>query len=417
MMSKLWISSTLILSSSVFAGDFIDKSSVQLTARNFYFDRDFQEQSARPAAKDWSQGFILKATSGYTEGTVGFGVDILATAGFKLIADSEDGGTGNLPRNPVTNKATNAYGQIGVTAKAKMSQTELKIGTLTPMNPVLVASPARLLPQTYRGISLNSKEITGLDLQAAYIDKVNQRESTNFENIRISGVNGRYHAAETDGLYYVGGNYQLTQPLKLTAFYMDVNDLYQQSMIGASYLYKFSDQTSLNSEIRYYRSREDGKAKAGLVDNDLYHSYFTLKHKNHKFILSTFNHKGMTAFPYLAGGETGLLIDTWPAEFLNPKEKVYSFRYEYDFKDYVPGLRFMTRYTMGRDIYAPALGGTNLKEHETDFDIGYTVQSGWLKNLGLRARYSMYDNNMSARANIKPSNETRINIDYTWKFK
>lgn len=67
---------------------------------------------------------------------------------------------------------------------------------------------------------------------------------------------------------------------------------------------------------------------------------------------------------------------------LNPKEKAYSFRYEYDFKDYVPGLRFMTRYTTGHNIYAPNLGGTNLKERETDFDLGYTVQSGWLKNLG-----------------------------------
>ena len=46
---------------------------------------------------------------------------------------------------------------------------------------------------------------------------------------------------------------------------------------------------------------------------------------------------------------------------LNPKEKAYSFRYEYDFKDYVPGLRFMTRYTTGHNIYAPNLGGTNLK--------------------------------------------------------
>nr|WP_319005297.1 OprD family outer membrane porin [Acinetobacter baumannii] len=35
------------------------------------------------------------------------------------------------------------------------------------------------------------------------------------------------------------------------------------------------------------------------------------------------------------------------------------------FKDYVPGLRFMTRYTTGHNIYAPNLGGTNLKERET----------------------------------------------------
>lgn len=416
-MYKPWIYSTLILSSSAFAGDFIDKSTVELTTRNYYFDRDFQEQSAYPAAKDWTQGFIFKANSGYTEGTIGFGVDVLATAGFKLSADAKYAGTGNLPRDPVTNKPADSYGEIGVTGKVKVSQTEMRVGTLLPMTPVLVASPARLLPQTYRGVSLDSKDIQDLNIQAAYINQVNQRDSTNYENMRISGVNGRFKSAETNGLYYVGGYYQLMPPIKLTAFYMSVNDLYQQTMVGASYLYKFSDQTSLNSQLRYYRSRKDGQAKAGLIDNDLYHSNFELKHQNHKFIFSTFHHFGSTAFPYLTGGETGLLIDTWPAEFLNPKEKVYSFRYEYDFKNYVPGLRFMTRYTMGRDIYAPNLGGTHMKEHETDFDIGYTIQTGWLKNLGLRARYAMYDNNMSAKANIKPANETRINIDYTWKFK
>lgn len=59
-MSKLWMYSTLMLSGSVWAGSFIDNSSVELTTRNFYFDRDYQEQSAYPAAKDWTQGFILK---------------------------------------------------------------------------------------------------------------------------------------------------------------------------------------------------------------------------------------------------------------------------------------------------------------------------------------------------------------------
>lgn len=416
-MSKLWMYSTLMLSGSVWAGSFIDNSSVELTTRNFYFDRDYQEQSAYPAAKDWTQGFILKANSGYTEGTVGFGLDVLATAGFKLDADAEHGGTGNLPIDTRTNEPADSYGEIGVTAKAKMSQTELRVGTLMPMNPILVASPARLLPQTYRGISLTSKDIKDFDLQAAYLDKVNHRDSTNYEKIKISGVNGRFKSAETDGLYYLGGNYQFNPALKLTAFYMDVDDLYNQTMVGALHQYKINDTTNFSSQLRYYRSRDDGQAKAGLVDNDLYHAHFELKHQNHKFIFGTFQHHGDTAFPYLTGGETGLLIDTWPGEFLNPKEKAYSFRYEYDFKDYVPGLRFMTRYTTGHNIYAPNLGGTNLKERETDFDLGYTVQSGWLKNLGLRARYAIYDNNMLSTANIKPVNETRINIDYTWKFK
>lgn len=416
-MRKIWMASSMLLSVPVFAGSFIDNSHVELTTRNFYFDRDYQEQSTYPAAKDWSQGFILKANSGYTEGKVGFGLDILATAGFKLVADAQHAGTGNLPRDARTNEPASSYGEIGLTAKAKMSQTEVKVGTLTPMNPVLVASPARLLPQTYRGISVQSKDIQNLDLQTAYIDKVNHRDSTNYEKIKISGVNGRFKAAETDGLYYVGGHYDLDTAFKLTSFYMNVDDLYDQTLLGIQHKYAISPQTLLTSQLRYYRSRDEGQAKAGLVDNDLWHAHFELKHDSHKFIFGSFQHHGETAFPYLSGGETGLLIDTWPGEFLNPKEKVYSFRYEYDFKKIIPGLRFMTRYTTGNNIEAPHLGGTNLKEDELDFDLGYTVQTGVLKNLGLRARYAMYDNNMLSTANIKPVNETRINIDYTWKFK
>ncbi len=416
-MRKIWIASSMLLSTPVFASNFIDNSSIGLTTRNFYFDRDYQEQSAYPAAKDWTQGFILKANSGYTEGMVGFGLDILATAGLKLDADAKHAGTGNLPRDTRSNEPADSYGEIGVTAKAKMNQTEVKVGTLMPMNPVLVASPARLLPQTYRGVSIQSKDIQHLDVQAAYLDKVNHRDSTNYENIKISGVNRRFSPAETDGLYYLGGYYDLNQSFKLTSFYLDVEDLYHQAMFGLQHKYLLNERTNLTSQLRYYNSRDEGQAKAGLVDNDLLHAHFELKHDSHKLMFSTFQHYGETAFPYLSGGETGLLIDTWPGDFLNAKEKVYSFRYEYDFKKTIPGLRFMTRYTTGHHIDAPHLGGTDLKEDELDFDLGYTVQTGLLKNLGLRARYAIYDNNMLPTANIKPVNETRINIDYTWKFK
>ena len=48
-MYKIWITSSMLLSTQVFAGHFIDNSSVELTTRNFYFDRDYQEQSAYPA--------------------------------------------------------------------------------------------------------------------------------------------------------------------------------------------------------------------------------------------------------------------------------------------------------------------------------------------------------------------------------
>ncbi len=78
--------STLGLSlSQVAHADFIGDSKATLEARNFYFNRDFREGAADPSkSEEWAQGFILRAESGFTEGTVGLGADAIGMFGFKL---------------------------------------------------------------------------------------------------------------------------------------------------------------------------------------------------------------------------------------------------------------------------------------------------------------------------------------------
>ena len=80
------------LSQAAFA-DFIGDSKATLEARNFYYNRDFREAAGQNKSEEWAQGFILRAESGFTEGTVGFGLDAIGTLGFKL--DSGDGTAGS----------------------------------------------------------------------------------------------------------------------------------------------------------------------------------------------------------------------------------------------------------------------------------------------------------------------------------
>lgn len=47
----------------------------------------------------------------------------------------------------------------------------------------------------------------------------------------------------------------------------------------------------------------------------------------------------------------------------------------------------------------------------------YVIQSGALKGLGLRLREAFYRNNLTSAATFYSDNETRINIDYTYKFR
>ena len=81
------------------AGGFIEDSSAKLEARTVYFNRDFRDGSAsnpQGASKrdETAQGFILNVQSGYTEGTVGFGLDALGMLGLKLDSSPADSNSG-----------------------------------------------------------------------------------------------------------------------------------------------------------------------------------------------------------------------------------------------------------------------------------------------------------------------------------
>src|SRR5574344_1312202 len=78
---------------------FIEDSKASLELRNFYMNRDFRNDhlnnGPRPPAvhghvgrqskaEEWAQGFLFRYESGFTEGTVGVGIDAMGFAGFKL---------------------------------------------------------------------------------------------------------------------------------------------------------------------------------------------------------------------------------------------------------------------------------------------------------------------------------------------
>ena len=58
------------------AAGFVDDSHADVQIRNYYFDRNYVNATPQAAAREWAQGFILNASSGYTQGTLGVGVDV-----------------------------------------------------------------------------------------------------------------------------------------------------------------------------------------------------------------------------------------------------------------------------------------------------------------------------------------------------
>jgi hypothetical protein len=144
---------------------------------------------------------------------VGFGLDAQGLLGLKLDSSPDRTGTGLLPYDPVTREPNDSYSKLGLTAKVKVSNTELQGGTLAPYLPILFASPTRLLPQTFRGVQLKSQDIDNLTLNAGRLDRMNQRDSTNYQKITLASPNRRFNgAAESDSFSFAGGDYNGPTP-------------------------------------------------------------------------------------------------------------------------------------------------------------------------------------------------------------
>ena len=69
-----------------------------------------------------------------------------------------------------------------------------------------------------------------------------------------------------------------------------------------------------------------------------------------------------------------------------------------------------------RDIFeiaASKLNADDRKEREFQMELGYVIQSGPLKDVGLMARKSIYRNDFPAGAAFRDENQTRFLVLYT----
>ena len=122
------------------AKGFVDGSSLNLLLRNFYFDRDGKNSAGDK--QDWLQVMQGNFTSGFTQGTVGFGVDAYGYWGVKLDGGKGNADSGNLPVSS-NGRPENDFSSAGASIKARFSKTELHYGNLQPNNPVLATEIGR----------------------------------------------------------------------------------------------------------------------------------------------------------------------------------------------------------------------------------------------------------------------------------
>jgi hypothetical protein len=382
---------------------FVEDAKAGLELRNFYMNSDNRSVSSSSQSKseEWAQGFLLRAESGYTEGTVGFGVDALGLLGVKLDSGRGRTGTGLLPTDN-DGSAPNEYSELGLTAKAKISNSILKVGTLEPKNMAVARSDSRLLPQTFKGGQLVSNEIKGLTLDLGYLTEVNERNDSHYDDLKAQ-LRGGTTANEIDNFIFAGASYKLLDNLTGSYYYSNLEEAYKQHSFNVVHVQPLGEGQSLKTDLRYARSSDDGSST---VDNKALGGMVTYSVSGHSFGLAYQEMRGDTGFAYLDGTDPFLVNYVMiAADFAKADEESWQARYDYNFAAIgIPGLTFMTRYVTGDDFGA----GGNGKEWERDTDIAYVFQDGALKNLGVKWRNGTYRSNSN-----RDIDQNRLIVSYT----
>ncbi|RON75556.1 porin [Pseudomonas chlororaphis] len=388
-------------------GGFFEDAKTDLVLRNYYFNRDFRDPgAAKSKVEEWAQGFILKFNSGYTPGVVGFGLDGIAMFGVKLDSGRGTSGSELLPVHD-DGRAADNYGRAGVAAKMRISATELKVGELLPDIPLLRYDDGRLLPQTFRGAMLDSREIAGLGLQAGQYRSVSLRNSSDMQDLSAWAAPG----VTSDGFTYAGAEYRFNQQRTLIgAWHAQLEDIYQQSYFNLLHKQPVGDWV-LGANLGYFIDKDDGQARIGEIRSRTAYALLSASTAGHTLYLGLQKVSGDSPWMSVYGSSGRTLgNDMFNGNFSNADERSWQLRYDYNFAAMgVPGLLAMVRYGHGENATTKA--GSNGKEWERDTEVGYTFQNGSLKNLSVRV------NNATNRRSFNGDfDQTRVIVSYPLSF-
>jgi hypothetical protein len=389
--------------------DFIEDSSASLETRNMYFNRDFRDGTSAQQSKrdEWAQGFVLRVESGYTAGTVGFGLDAIGMLGLKLDSSPDRTGTGLLPTHD-DGRATGEYSKGGLTGKVKLSATELKIGTLIPELQTLRPNDGRILPQSFEGGMVTSKEFKNLTFTGGRLEKVKDRDDTSSEDIALNNKNKRFTGTVTGEHFDMAGfDYKLTDKMVASYHFAELDEVYRQHFVGLIASQPVGPGT-FGTDLRLAVSNDQGAARGGDIDNTSLNGIVSYALSGHKLSAGYQRMSGDSAFPYIDGSDPFLVNFVQIGDFAEANEHSWQARYDFDFARLgVPGLTFMSRYISGDNASVTGHNGEG-KEWERNSEIKYVVQSGTLKNVAVRLRNATYRSNFA-----RDADEVRLLVSYT----
>lgn len=324
---------------------FIEDSKLSVKTRMLYFSRDFRNnEGGQSRREETGLGFVGTFESGFTQGTVGVGVDAIGMLGLKLDSGKGRAGTGLFPTGS-DGRSQDDYSKGGGAVKFRISDTVLKVGDQFTALPVFATDDSRLLPEIAQGTLITSNEIEGLTLHAGHFTSLTAQEQTNRDSFGLKEAN------------VVGGTYAFTDNLSTSLYYSKVEDYWRKYYANVNWALPISDNQGLVFDFNIYDTKSEGSAEYRAFDGDkLDNRAFSLSGAYnigaHTFTLAYQKVTGDGDYGYgIDGGGTIFLANSVARSDFNAEdEKSWQARYDLNFAEYgIPGLTFMTRYVRGSD--------------------------------------------------------------------
>jgi len=394
------------------AKGFIEDSHLSVLARNAYISRDYKGGNQYKA--EWGQAFIGTFTSGFTQGTVGVGVDAFGLYAKRLGDGGDRSGAGGIDffRRGSDGEAANDLARAGAAVKFRFSNTVLKYGDQMPSLPVLSYDNSRLLPESFTGTLITSKEIKGLEVNVGHFTEEAQKSAEGADSGELKSLN------------VYGASYAFTDRFKASLYGTTIENVGKKQYLGMTYVLPIQKDQSLTFDFNGYKSEWEKRQEelAGLDGraNTIWSLSATYAIGAHSFMIAHQSSTGTTGYSYGGyqrgggvgdGGTSIYLTNSYWSDFNGQDERSWQLAYGLDFATYgVPGLTYKVALVRGDNITAgDETGGT---ERELFNQVQYVVQSGPVKDLTLRVRSSILrvSNNVSAY-NVG-GNEVRVFVDY-----
>lgn len=409
-------------------------SSFTLLNRTVYDLRDYKHGGSNNAARntyktraernhyaeEWAYGLMATYQSGFTQGTVGFGLDAQSYLGVKLDTGGGRAGKARLLALKNDGHPKDSYSRTGAAAKVRVSSTILKYGVMRTKTPIFSSSDSRLLPETATGWLLISNEINPLTIQAGHFTAgADRNASKNTNDLVVNYANPSFKQGKT--FDFMGGTYKGIKNLSLTAYTGRYKDNWNTHYLGAYYNYAFNKQNSLIFDFNLYRSSDTGKSYAGDISNTTWSLLTTFIHNYHKFSVGYQKVNSDTPFDYVTRGAIWLGNAVQLSDFNAPHEKSWQARYEFDMAMFgIEGLSLSASYVKGTGIDGTKMKknsaytwlgyGKGGKHWERDLTAKYTISSGFAKDLTILVRHDVHRGN-KAQAELD-TNQIRIAMEY-----